>query len=304
MRNSQKATFAEVFEVYISAVTARGVKDKTLATYKQHFHAISKRLDVSLPINRLNSTILDNMILQMRKEGLSDSSINSYTRTLKCFLSWCNEEGYTKANLKIYKASETVKETYTDDELMTLLKKPDADCKFCEYRNWVVVNFLLNSGCRAATVRNIQNQDVDLSRRQIVLRHTKNGKVQVIPLCRQMVTILREYQQIRGGAAEDYLFCNECGEQLTESALRQGIARYNQSRGVSKTGTHLFRHTFARKYLMDCGGNAFTLQKLLGHSTLKMTKHYCNIFDADIAKNFDECSPLAQIKSSRQTIRR
>ena len=75
MRNSQKATFAEVFEVYISAVTARGVKDKTIATYKQHFHAISKRLDVSMPINRLTSTVLDNMILQMRKEGLSDSSI-------------------------------------------------------------------------------------------------------------------------------------------------------------------------------------------------------------------------------------
>ena len=44
MRNSQKATFAEVFEIYISAVTARGVKDKTIATYKQHFHAISKAL--------------------------------------------------------------------------------------------------------------------------------------------------------------------------------------------------------------------------------------------------------------------
>ena len=46
MRNSQKATFAQIFEVYISAVTARGVKDKTIATYKQHFHAISKRLDL------------------------------------------------------------------------------------------------------------------------------------------------------------------------------------------------------------------------------------------------------------------
>lgn len=105
MRNSPKATFAEVFEIYISAVTARGVKDKTLATYKQHFHAIFKRLDVSLPINRLNSTILDNMILQMRKEGLSDSSINSYTRTLKCFLSWCNEAGYTKAGRTVREAS-------------------------------------------------------------------------------------------------------------------------------------------------------------------------------------------------------
>jgi len=63
MRNSRKATFAEVFEVYISAVTARGVKDKTIATYKQHFHAISKRLDVSMPIKRLTSTVLDNLIL-------------------------------------------------------------------------------------------------------------------------------------------------------------------------------------------------------------------------------------------------
>ena len=74
------------------------------------------------------------MILRMREEGLSDSSINSYTRTLKVFFSWCNEQGYTKTNLKIYKASETAKETYSDDELMTLLKKPEADCKFCEYR--------------------------------------------------------------------------------------------------------------------------------------------------------------------------
>ena len=40
----------------------------------------------------------------MREDGLSDSSINSYTRTLKVFFSWCNEQGYTKTNLKIYKA--------------------------------------------------------------------------------------------------------------------------------------------------------------------------------------------------------
>ena len=240
MRNAQKATFEQVFELYISAVTARGVKDKTLATYKQHFHAISKRLDVSMPINRLSSSVLDKMILQMRKEGLSDSSINSYTRTLKCFLSWCNEEGYSDANLKIYKAAETVKETYTDEELLTLLKKPEADCKFCEYRNWVIVNFLLNSGCRAATVRNIQNQDVDLSRRQIVLRHTKNGKVQVIPLCSAMVAILRDYMTIREGEASDYLFCNEFGGFLTENALRLAIVKFNNSRGVERTSIHAY----------------------------------------------------------------
>jgi integrase/recombinase XerD len=114
---------------------------------------------------------------------------------------------------------------------------------------------------------------------------------------------LREYLQIRGGEQEDYLFCNESGQQLTESALRSSIARYNHRRGIRKTSIHLFRHTFARKYLVDCGGDAFTLQRLLGHSTLDMTKHYCAIFDADITRNFDKFSPLAQIRNTNSKIR-
>lgn len=243
------------------------------------------------------------MILLMRLEHLSDRSINSYTRTLRVFLTWCNGEGYTSVTIPIFKASESVKETYTDEELALLLEKPKANCYFCEYRNWAIVNFLINSGCRAATVRNIQIKDVDLPHRQITLRHTKNGKVQVIPLCSTMVSILRDYMAIRGGAGSNYLFCNEFGEFLSENGLRLAIARYNQNRGVQKTSLHMFRHSFARKFLVDCGGDAFTLQKLMGHSTLKMTKHYCNIFDADIVETYDQFPPLAQMTSSRKAIK-
>lgn len=189
-----------------------------------------------------------------------------------------------------YKAEETVKETYSDEDLMILLERPSAACRFSVYRTWVIINFLVNAGCRAATVRGIKNCDVDLDQHQVVTRHNKNKKVQVIPLCREMVTILREYMEIRGGAAEDFLFCNECGEPLSESALRQAIARCNKSKGLSKTETHLFRHTFARKYLMDCGGNT---QKMTGHSTLKTAKIYCNVFNSDIVKNYDDHFPLA-----------
>ena len=67
---------------------------------------------------------------------------------------------------------------------------------------------------------------------------------------------------------------------------------------VDKTSIHMFRHTFARKYLLDCGGNAFTLQKLLGHATLEMTKKYCAIFNADIANGYDNLSPLEQLSSN------
>lgn len=306
MKISMKTSLSitEYFDDFIIAKQAVGLADKTIKAYKSHLKGISRHLDVEMPIEELSKSDLDSMINSMRTSGLSSNSISSYVRVIKTFLSWCNEENITNLNMKPYKAEETVKETYSDSELQKLLKKPNLrKCNFAEYRSWVIVNLLLNNGCRAATIRNIQNQDVDLDNQVIYLRHTKNKKAQVIPLCSELCSIIREYMRVRGGEDSDYLFPNESGEQLKEYALRSSIARYNNRRGVQKTSIHSFRHTFARKYLVDCGGNAFTLQRLLGHSTLDMTKHYCAIFDADIVKNYDNFSPLAQLKSNSNKIK-
>ena len=107
MRNVQKSTVEEYFSLYLSSAAAKGVKDKTLETYKNHFRSISKRMNTTIPMNRLTSQDLEEMILKMREEGLSASSINSYTRTLKVFFSWCNEEGHSHLNIKLYKAPES-----------------------------------------------------------------------------------------------------------------------------------------------------------------------------------------------------
>lgn len=298
------ATIEETFSDFIISRKTKGLAEKTLQSYQSQFQAVARHMDVKMDIAMLQKADLDAMIISMRDASLSPNSINSYTRTLKSFFSWCNEQGITRLNIPLYKAEETVKETYSDAELVALLKKPDIrKATFAEYRDWVIINFLLNCGSRAATVRAIQIRDVDLDGGMVFYRHTKNRKAQVIPLCSAMVAILREYLRHRGGEAADYLFCTETGSQLTENGLRQSIARYNTRRGVQKTSIHLFRHTFARKYLIDCGGDAFTLQKLLGHSTLAMTKHYCAIFDADLTKNYDNFSPLAQLKSNSTRIK-
>ena len=298
------ATIKETFSDFIISKKTKGLAEKTLQSYQSQFQAVARHMDVKMDIAMLQKADLDAMIISMRDASLSPNSINSYTRTLKSFFSWCNEQGITRLNIPLYKAEETVKETYSDAELAALLKKPDIrKATFAEYRDWVIINFLLNCGSRAATVRAIQIRDVDLDGGMVFYRHTKNRKAQVIPLCSAMVAILREYLRHRGGEAADYLFCTETGSQLTENGLRQSIARYNTRRGVQKTSIHLFRHTFARKYLIDCGGDAFTLQKLLGHSTLAMTKHYCAIFDADLTKNYDNFSPLAQMKANSTRIK-
>ena len=301
-RNS--ITLKDAFQEFLVSQNAKGVKEKTLRTYRSHYAAAAKHLDMSLSFSQLTKRHLDEMIVSMRASGLAHNSISSYVRVMKTFLSWCGEQNYSTLSLPNFKQVETVKEVYTDEELEKLLKRPAANALFCEYRNWVIINFLLNCGCRASTIRNIQIRDVNLEEHQVLFRHTKNGRLQVLPLCSRMVNILREYIDVRGGANNDYLFCDAYGDMLTENGLRLAITRYNKSRGVSKTSLHLFRHTFARKYLVDCGGDAFTLQKLLGHSTLKMTRHYCAIYDTDIVNNFDRLSPLSQFSPPKEKLRR
>ena len=304
MNGQSRKSVEEVFNDFVLSQTAQGLSDITIATYRHHIRSISNHLDIQKPLESLTRKDLEAMVASMRVAGLAHNSISSYCRVLRTFLNWCRRGGMNVPELPNIKDKETVKEAYTDAELLALLKRPPKNCSFCEYRNWVIVNFLMNSGCRSATIRNIQNRDVDLETRQIILRHNKNGKIQAVPLCSQMVSILREYMPIRSGTPEDYLFCDQYGGMLSMNGLRLAVARHNQSRGVEKTSTHLYRHTFARKYLVDCGGDAFMLQKLLGHSTLKMTKHYCAIYDADIAKDYDRFSPLAQLNQSKEKIRK
>lgn len=110
-----------------------------------------------------------------------------------------------------------------------------------------------------------------------------------------MVSVMREYLKVRNGESNEALFPNESGKPMTEAGLREAIRHYNRSRGVEKTSTHLFRHTFAERYLRN-GGNPFNLQKILGHSTLDMTRHYCKIYDADLIKGYDNFSPLSTLK--------
>ena len=301
--NTSQASIEELFPNFVVAKKAQGVSEKTLHTYESHFHCISKYFDLSISIGELSEDHVNQMIVSMRDSGLAHNSISSYMRVFRTFIGWCRVRGYTTLQIQNTKDKETLKNTYTDEELRLLLKRPKADCDFTEYRNWVIINLLMNCGCRAATIRHIRNSDVDLISHQILFRHTKTGKLQAIPLCTSMRAILQEYMAIRGGGSSDYLFPNGFGDMLQEDAFRTAIHRYNKKRGVEKTSLHLFRHTFARKFLVDCGGDAFTLQRLLGHSTLAMTKHYCAIYDADICKDFDRFSPLAQLTCSKEKIK-
>ena len=209
MPAESEKTFRELYELFVISHAARGVSETTLKNYDYHMRNIAKYLDVEQTFEAITKRDIEAAITNMRRAGLAHNSIATYTRLLRAFYHWCGEEGYSSIDIPNIKEKETVKETYTDEELERLLKRPAKNCDFAEYRSWVIVNFLMNSGCRAATVRNIQNRDVDLEAKNVIFRHNKNGKIQTIPLCGLMVSILRDYMKVRKGKPEEYmLFVN------------------------------------------------------------------------------------------------
>lgn len=231
---------------------------------------------------------------------MKDTTINTYLRAVRAILYYAMEQDYLpRFKLELIKAEKQIKETYTDDELARLLKKPDIKkCGFPEYRNWVFVNYLLATGNRLGTAINLRIKDINLADGIVLLTKTKNRQQQIIPLSKTMLRILQEYLNYRKGADDDFLFCNQFGKQFTKDGLKSTMLKYNLSRGVEKTSIHLFRHTFAKKWILS-GGDIFRLQKLLGHSSLDVVKEYVNMFGADLKKQFDEFNPLESMYRSQ-----
>lgn len=87
------------------------------------------------------------------------------------------------------------------------------------------------------------------------------------------------------------LWVTRDGFRLTYSGLRQIIRRRSIDAGIEAPGLHDFRRCFAIEYLRN-GGDIFTLQKILGHSSLEMVKRYLALANTDVEAAHRKASPV------------
>ncbi len=266
---------------------------------------IYKRITPDTLISSMCQQTMANFYISLRDDpNLNEVSMGTYARDLKTLMRFFMKRKYLpRFEIPLPKASKTPIQTYTDDELKKLLKKPDVrKCIFSTYRSWVIVNFLLSTGVRQNSLINVKIRDVDFDNSVVYVNMTKNRKPLIIPLNEDILKILKEYLQYRGGEADDWLFCSVYGKQLTRSSNYHALWDYCHERGVEQTGVHRFRHTFAKKWAI-MGGSVVTLQKILGHSSLAITEGYLNLLTSDLKKEMDEVNIIRSLKQEHIRMR-
>lgn len=293
MSSKTNLTFGEGCEEYIDYCIARNLRNGTIKHYKESINSIYRFISPTTPIEELNKTTMDNFIINMKNSlHVKDTTLYTYARDLKTIMRYFMKQNYiSHFNIQLIKANKEPIDCYSDKELSLLLKKPNMkSCSFCEYKSWVIINFLLSTGVRMNSLINIKIKDLDFDNEVVYIKTTKNRKPLIIPLNQTMIRILKEYLPIRQYANnEEYLFCNVFGNQLIKTTIYHSLYEYNKNRGVNTTGIHRYRHTFAKKWIIK-GGNVVTLQKILGHSSLQITQNYLNILTCDIGNDINKYS--------------
>lgn len=291
MSSISSITIEEAESKFKKHNVTKNLSKATMDNYDYSIKLLYNVVPKETAISKINIETIEDLIMSLKERGVSITSINTCIRTVRVFLYFCMERDYLdEFKIRLLKAEEKMKEPYTEEELKKLLKKPRSE-QWTEWRNWAISNYFLATGNRINTVINLKIEDLDFRHSTIALNTTKNKKQQIVPMAESLSKVLKHYLSLWEYEPTDYLFPSCEGKQLTTDGLVGIIRKYNISRGVTKTSCHLYRHTFAKMYIMN-GGGMLQLQKLLGHSTLDMTKKYVNLYGTDLQVNYEQYNPL------------
>lgn len=300
-------TIGYAFNLFENEKIAKGLVESTIRNYKQSLAYFKDFADLTddTNIKEINRELIIDWINAMREDELSPAAINHYLRDCRAFFYWCmsDERKYIdQFSVVTVSSQEPKQKTYTKEEIKALIAKPKRKNNedFVEWRNWAIVNLIYDMGARCSTLLNIQMQDINLQKRSIYLRHTKNKSLSHQIISTQCAKILKEFiNDWRAGAeAEEYLFCNYANEQLSYNALAHSFTRYCIDRGIEKHSLHGIRHTFATELAENTNGDMVRVQKALGHSSIEMARKYVNLANVSMG-DYDNISPLAKSKDSR-----
>ncbi len=195
MKATKGLTFEEGCNKYLEYWRQRNLRQGTINHYRQSYVQFFKFFEPDTPIEEIDEDAYKRYVLYLRSTLNNDVSINSYLRDFITTMHYLMNEGYIQSyKMQAIKVDKSHIETYNEQELQLLLKKPNIKkCSFIEYQAWVMTNFLFSTAVRQRSLMFIKVKDIDFDNNVVYVNVTKNRKPLIVPLNQTMVNILREY---------------------------------------------------------------------------------------------------------------
>ncbi len=213
--------------------------------------------------------------LEMR--GYKPSTVRLYAIVLRKYAKLHNKD-ITK--IPIPKHRNEPKQIYIrEEDLGKFLNS------FDNPRDKLIVRLLLFTGCRVGEIANLHVEDIDFNRRiiKIVDRYYEIKKPRLVPLDEETLKLLKQYV---GNRKIGRIF--DIGVRAIQKIIKKGAIKAGLSYANAIT-PHKLRHTMAI-YWITKGGDLRTLQRILGHNSIKTTEIYLDYDFEDVIKVYDKVS--------------
>lgn len=316
---------SKAVEGYTTVRLGDGLSMNTLAGYTTHFNQLIQFLG-DVEIERITQEDISKFFAWLRTEyepkrvsqskaPLKTSTLRNAWCAVRSLFNWFEEHG----NQKKYKRPDTLIKKpivsypeiipFKEEEISALLKAclytRQATKKGSEkvyrkkrptaLRDTLMILFLLDTGLRASELASIKMEDVDEVSGEVSVKpinSSKKNKPRTVYIGLATKKALWKYKNSLDEAnAEEELFRSIDNHPMNRTSVREALMKIGKRTDVANVYPHRFRHTFAIEYLRN-GGDIFTLQRLLGHSSLDMVKHYLSIAQSDIAQAHKHASPV------------
>jgi site-specific recombinase XerD len=228
------------------------------------------------------------------------STVHHYYAVLKAFFNWCVREGFLSvsplAKIKLKNPPMSVVQPFSSHDVLRMIAVCDYDCKnnarLLGSRNKAIILMFLDTGLRASELANIKLDDIDSERGWIKVKG-KGAKERVVRIGATAQKTLWRYLVYREKNKSESLWITEEGRPMKVAGIQTTVARLKERAGLTAKGNcHRFRHTFALHFLRK-DRNPFNLQYLLGHSDLRMVRHYVSTLGMEDALKAHECASPA-----------
>jgi len=277
---------SQAVEGFMLACQARKLSEHTMTDYRRTLKKFRDYIGVDPDVTSISA---ENLNRFLASQPWSAKTVLNYHIGLSALWTWMIRQGYTEKHLlRVVERPRPQKvaiQPFSESEIRAMLQAISG--RRGEERYRAVIYLLLDTGLRASELCGLQRGDIDLGnlRVRVVWESGKGKKERYIPISQRTATAIFSYLTDVSGRPFN----------LTRSALTHHLDKIGQRAGVANVHAHRFRHTFAIMYLRN-GGDPYTLQEILGHSTMEMVRKYLYIAEVDVENAHRKASPIDNMR--------